>query len=104
MPGIRARYIWVGLVEAQATAIPAAPAGKAGSKTVQNSKRGHHPDPVRDKAKTSDNLRPQMRFIIHGEGQEQRPPVLTPNRRISSVGLLPEPATANIIFGSCQCL
>ncbi|MFL4892661.1 hypothetical protein ACJ6UH_23105, partial [Escherichia coli] len=44
---------------------------------MQKLKPGHHPDPFRDKAKTSDNLCPQMRFIIHGEGQEQRPPVLT---------------------------
>lgn len=57
--------------------MPAAPAGKAGSKNRAETQTSHHPDPFRDKAKTSDNLCPQMRFIIHGEGQEQRPPVLT---------------------------
>lgn len=33
-------------------------------------------DPVRYVAKASDNLRPQVRFIIHSEGQDQRPPAL----------------------------
>lgn len=77
MPGIRARYSGWGLVEAQATRCQLLLQERPEAKTVQKLKPGHHPDPFRDKAKTSDNLCPQMRFIIHGEGQEQRPPVLT---------------------------
>ncbi|WP_228297953.1 hypothetical protein, partial [Klebsiella pneumoniae] len=66
MPGIRARYSGWGLVEAQATRCQLLLQERPEAKTVQKLKPGHHPDPFRDKAKTSDNLCPQMRFIIHG--------------------------------------